>query len=286
MLDSKGRALGGARVTLTIDGGIAYGTFMGGNYAESTTSADGNYVFEFLRPGSYSVAAGGSMMGGAFGTHSNQGRMVRDGIHVGEGEHVDGEDFRLGEAGEITGSVVDAAGLPVHGAAIFVRDESGRLLERFSMITTGNDGTFRYTGVAPGRYTVDARTSGLVSSSDEVIDVREGEVASTKVTLGAGTMLLVTVIDRSGANVSARVSISDSRGREVNGMISYAEIMKSFGEFNAGEQRVGPAGPGPLHGSRGHGRRSRGQETGQPQRSGRATDQDPFEVGAWPRHPD
>ncbi len=242
VLDEHGAPLAQERVSLTTEGGVAYGTVMGGQYAESTSDADGRYAFEFLRPGEYTVSAGGSVFGGAFGTHASHGRVVRGGVSVGEGDAIDGVDFRLPGAGEIAGQVVDAGGAVVTGATIFVRDGAGKPLERFSMITSGPDGSFRYTGVAPGRYTVQARTSELVSQSEEWLEVRAEETTSVRLTLGQGTILLVSVSDESGAEVRARISVTDSRGREVNGMVAFSDLMQGGG-FSAAEQRLGPIPP-------------------------------------------
>ena len=63
--------------------------------------------------------------------------------------------------------------------------------------------------------------------------------------LEPATILLVSVIDKTGADVRARVSVTDSSGHEVNGMISYNEIVSSMqGGFSSTEQRVGPLPPG------------------------------------------
>lgn len=143
------------------------------------------------------------------------------------------------------GLVRDATGRPIAGAAIFVRDGEGRLVDRFSMIVSGPDGSFRYSGVAPGEYTVSARMEGLASIEDAWVRVRAAEAAHVELSLGPGTMLIVQVVDRGGRDVEARISVRDGDGREMQGMIAYTEIMSSLGErFRHDEQRVGPLAPG------------------------------------------
>jgi hypothetical protein len=242
VLGPDGDPLSGARVSLTTDGGVTYGTFMGGNYAETTTDEAGRYDFVYLRPGAYSVAAGGAIMGGAFGGTSPHGRSVRSGLRLREGQHLEDVDFRLAEAGSLTGTVVDLADRPLQDAAIFVFDEAGNPLERFSMITSGSDGRFRVTGLAPGEYTVSARTSDAAGSDQTPVEVREGEEASTRLKLGPGTVLLVTVIGEEDTEVQARVSVSDSRGRQLNGTIAFSDIAAAV-EFTSKEQRIGPLPP-------------------------------------------
>ncbi len=237
--------LGGARVTLSVDGGIETGTFMGGQYSETTTDDAGRYSFEYLRPGSYTVAAGGVLFGGAFGGGGNGGRVVRSGVHVAEGEEESGVDFELDEPGDIAGTVVDQAGMPVSGAAIFVRDTGGRLLERFSMISSGADGRFAYTGVAPGEYLVSARSGSLASTESSPVRVREGASASVQLVLLPGTELLVEILGDSDEPLRAQLSVVDPQGREMNGMIGWGEITASFTEgFSYDVQRIGPLPPG------------------------------------------
>jgi uncharacterized GH25 family protein len=248
VLGPEGKPLESARVTLTIDGGIAYGTFMGGRYGEGSTDAEGHYAFDYLRPGSYSVAAGGSMLGGAFGSRSENGRQIQSGISVSEGRDIDGVDFRLREAGHLSGIVLDEMGRPVASIAIFVRDEAGSLLERFSMITTGADGRFSYNSVAPGGYTVSGRGFGFASIEGELVQVEEGQTAQVTLTLVQGTILLVSVTDKSGEEVRATVSVKDSDGREVNGMVAFTELVQSMGSgTSTGSQRVGPLPPARYH---------------------------------------
>ena len=233
------------RMTLTTSGGMAMGTFMGGQYAEITTDSNGVYTFDFLRPGTYDLAAGGAMFGGAFGTASPQGRVIRSALKLSEGDLLDGIDFRLKEAGDITGKVTDPNGRPIQSAAIFVRDSEGRLLERFSMITSDHDGSFRYRGVQPGDYQLSARKDALTSPDSEWVSVREGSPSSVNIILVPGTMLSVLVSDTKTESVpDARVSIVDRDGREMHGMISFQEIMETVGGFTSDSYRFGPLSPG------------------------------------------
>jgi protocatechuate 3,4-dioxygenase beta subunit/uncharacterized protein (DUF2141 family) len=238
------KPLPGARVTLATEGGIESGSFLGGHYAEATTDEAGNYAFECLRPGTYGVAAGGALFGGAFGASSPGGRVVRTGLKVDEGEALDGVDFQLEEPGDIHGRVVDARGAPVKDAGIFVRDERGSPLDRFSMIASGTDGTFTYTGVAPGQYQVSARAKGLASAESAPVRVRAGEDASVELVLHAGTKLVVEVVDDEGAPLQARVSVTDGAGREMQGLFGWSEMASGFSDgFDSTQHAVGPLPP-------------------------------------------
>ena len=240
-----GRPSANTRMTLTTSGGMSMGTFLGGQYAEITTDSRGVYTFDFLRPGTYDLAAGGALFGGVFGTASPQGRVIRSALEISEGEALEGIDFRLKEAGDITGKVTDPNGRPIHNAAIFVRDSEGRLLERFSMITSDHDGSFRYRGVQPGDYQLSARKDTLTSPDTGWVSVREGAASRVNLTLVPGTLLSVLVSDaRSGTAPEARVSIVDQDGRAMHGMVSFQEILHSAGGFTSDTYRFGPLSPG------------------------------------------
>lgn len=234
-----------ARVTLSVDGGVKYGSFLGGRYVETRTDESGHYLLNYMNAGTYKVSAGGSFGGGVFGMTAEEGRIVVPGVVVKDGEWIQDLDFRLQSPGEITGRVLDVTGSPVAGAAVFVRGENGHVLECFSMIESDSAGRFHYTGVAPGRYTVSARTSELASPESQPVELREGGVCESEITLDAGTLLKISVVDDLDAIVQADIRVTDDEGRQVNGMIAYQEIINATAQiYNTEEQSVGPLSPG------------------------------------------
>jgi protocatechuate 3,4-dioxygenase beta subunit len=116
---ADGRPAEGVRMSLNVEGPVRNGSFTGGHWAEITTDAEGRYEFEWLRPGTYTVAAGGSFFGGLFG-RTDQGRQLRGGVKVEEGQRLDDVDFKLNVPGTLEGTVVDGGGRPVSEASIFV----------------------------------------------------------------------------------------------------------------------------------------------------------------------
>ena len=235
------------RISLSVDGPIRNGSFTGGNYAEITTDSEGNYELMWLRPGTYSVAAGGSSLMAMFGAGgTGPGRQVRSGLKVSANQQLTGIDFRLKEPGTLVGSVLDLTGKPVAKAAIFLRDGNGNSLDRFSLIETDAAGKFSYPGLEPGDYTVSARDKGRVSADAASARVRSGQETSVELTVDAGTILIVSLSDKDDNPVQCSVEVRDSEGRQVNGMWSMSELMAAFsqGGFSSLDQRVGPLPPG------------------------------------------
>ncbi len=244
----SGVPLGNVRVSLGVDGPRATGSFTGGNYAELTTNDDGTYEIEWLRPGTYIVAAGGAAMGGLFGDSGDQvyGRQTRGGLVVSLGEALSQVDFSLRAPGRMSGRVLDLAGEPVAEAAIFLRDSGGRLVDMISMVRSDASGNFTYRGLEPGKYSASARLDTRVSHKPVAVTISADEESEAVLRVDVGTMLLITISDRDGNEIECKLSVDDSRGNEVYGMLSLGELMDAFGNgtFSSSEQRVGPLGPG------------------------------------------
>jgi len=235
-----GKPVAGARITLLSEGADEAGTLWGGQYNESVTDAQGEFDLTALKPGTYSVLAGGAgLLGGPVAQH---GREIQGGLVLAAGTWLKDVDFELKSPGTLMLTVVDANGQPVAGAALFVRNGAGQALDRFSMAVSGADGRYEYAGLSPGRYSASARAEGLASADSPEVEVRAGETTPLRITVGTGTYLLVEVLDAEGAPASASLSVKDENGREVGGLVSLADVMKMFsGQAGGGEtQRVGP----------------------------------------------
>lgn len=243
--DTKGTPLGAVRVSLYADGGTSTGTLGGGKYTEATTESDGTWRIGHLRPGTYTVGAGGRSIAAVFDSSAGYGRVVRSGLAVGLDEEVSGVDFELSAAGSIEGRVVDSTGAPVPGASLFVRDEDGVLLERISLVTTGSDGSFSYGGVAAGHYTISARSKSEVSPEATACVVRSGETSTVELNLSAGTILEVSVVNGDNKPVSASLEVLDSNGQDVAGQFGMGDLTELLsGDFSLSTQRFGPLPPG------------------------------------------
>jgi hypothetical protein len=246
VLDGERRPIPNARVSLARDGAIKNTTTFGGRYSEMTADAEGNFAIDWLEPGTYSVAAGGAPMGGLFGGTPAHARQVLSGLGVRKGEWLRDVEFRLQAPGTIAGKVLDEAGKPVQGAGLFVRNEAGAVVDRISMCTSDASGSFRYEGLAAGRYTVGARDLTRASEFSQAVSVRAGETSEVTLRIEGGTILLVSVQDEEGGFLEAELSVTDPDGNQINGLFSMEQLMSmiSKGGFSTAEQRVGPLAAG------------------------------------------
>src|SRR5262245_38185436 len=125
-------------------------------------------------------------------------------------------------APEISGVVVDASGRPVQGARgalvpMGLYDPSG---SRFVGVGSEADGSFRFTGVAGGRYGVTATAPGLTAAW--IADVEAGRSGLRLALSGGGRRVSGRVVDRSGRARSG-VEVRLSRGLGDNGDVFLVE---------------------------------------------------------------
>lgn len=128
------------------------------------TDADGVYRLEGVPEGQLSIAA----------QHRDHLRAVRD-LDVEAGENR--LDLRLERGLEVEGRVLDAVGGPVAGAQLYLGGQQQMSLVR--PVSSAEDGSFRFTGVAPGTYDLWARKEGQGGAEARLEGVR---VAAANVT--------------------------------------------------------------------------------------------------------
>ncbi|QDU83423.1 Nickel uptake substrate-specific transmembrane region [Planctomycetes bacterium Pla163] len=242
---AAGEPLSGVRVTVTPDGATLLGNSLGGNHVETLTDADGRYEARYLRPDSYSVAAGGAAFAGMLGGGSVHGRATRAGVHVSDGERFGPVDFVLEPAVKLTGRVIDGSGAPVAGASVFARGEDGALVDRISYVTSDAAGRFGYDGLAAGTYRVSARKGERVSLESQPFAIDAESTGEPVLTLEQGTVLVVRIAAEDGPVHDVRVSVTDDGGHEFAGLLSMSEMLADLGRAaSSTERRVGPLAPG------------------------------------------
>jgi protocatechuate 3,4-dioxygenase beta subunit len=234
-----GAPLASVPVQLMRDSSGANIMMMDGPASEHTDDS-GRFEFADLQPGTYAVAAGGSS--GPFSVEQGSyGRAVRGSLRVEKDRVLDNVDLKLVPGSKISGTVRDASGNAVSGANVYVRDAQGELLSRFSACTSEANGKFTYKGVAPGTYTLTARTKTLAARDGASVVVREGETSEADVVLEAGTMLRVSTVDKDEKPLKAAVSVRDERGFEVGSMTALDAMQEAFAQgVSSTEQKIGP----------------------------------------------
>src|SRR5829696_7821335 len=158
--------------------------------------------------------------------------------------------------GTVEGSVLDANGAAVPNASITL---SGPNLIRAQTTTSGDDGTYRFSSVPPGRYTVEiAATGGFGAFKQENVEVNLSRGTTVNITLGAaGVGGVVDVvasaeIDQStnvtGSNISTEFFSNIPTSRTVQGLYTIAPTVARSGLRDAsGRDRdpsvAGSSGP-------------------------------------------
>ncbi|WP_394839528.1 carboxypeptidase regulatory-like domain-containing protein [Pendulispora rubella] len=121
---------------------------------------------------------------------------------------VDGLVWKVNGGLSLSGVVVDAKGAPVAGVTLFARTRGGDGRDPRSRTGWGNtesekDGTFRIRGLLAGTYSVDVRREGIASPKEPTEVKVDRDVSGVRITLPAGGSIEGTVVDGSGAPVSA-----------------------------------------------------------------------------------
>src|SRR5260370_10928923 len=76
-------------------------------------------------------------------------------------------------SGTLRGQVTDESGALIPGAKVAVSGPGGLV----KVVTAGNDGSYAVAGLASGKYTVRASSSGLVPLQPASVDVGNGSVS-------------------------------------------------------------------------------------------------------------
>jgi len=241
VLDANGSGLRGVPVVLASAGPPSFYDLLGGR--QTTTDTGGRYAFHFLPAGSYSARAGLGFEGAWNPT--GHAVAVSPGLDLEPNGKLDAVDLVLARPGRVVGSVRDTAGEAVPGATLFLRDESGQLLNPHSSFTTDTAGRFEFPHAAPGMVTVTARSESSCSQESTPTLVRAGEAAEVSLVLDSATHLSISVVDRDGRALRARVRILDALGRDVGAMRKTSDLEATFADgLVTSTQSFGPLAPG------------------------------------------
>ena len=111
------------------------------------------------------------------------------------------------ETGTIQGTVAEQ----ITGAPL--ADADVQLLETNEYQTSAEDGTFWFTGVTPGTYTLSVSHSTYGTAQESTIEVRAGDTTLVKISLGDVFELEKVIIE--GERVPPTVSRQEIRGSEL-----------------------------------------------------------------------
>lgn len=243
VLRPDGSAAEGIRLSISREDGLGRMRWDG---SSASTDAEGRYRFSDLEPGQYTVRANTSSWGGGRrGADRTVGSVVRSGIAVDEDGLTSGIDFELQTAGTLEGRVTTSTGDPAVGVSVYFRDESGQIISTVSGTRTDASGSFTKEGLAPGTYTVSARSETLAASEAASATVRSGETAQVNFQVEESTTLVVALKDEQDETVRALFQVFDEDGLDVSGLVTLESIQAAFtGGTSSRERRIGPLPPG------------------------------------------
>jgi protocatechuate 3,4-dioxygenase beta subunit len=137
-----------------------------------TTSSDGRFLFENLKPGTYSIkAALGGYSPVEYGQHGPNSRGMTFTLKA--AQKMQGISLTMTPGGTITGHVFDTNGEPLGRAMVQAQkltyQEQGRSLVTVQAVATDDKGEFRLFWLPPGQYYVSAMPSDERSRTLPVI---------------------------------------------------------------------------------------------------------------------
>ena len=140
-----------------------------------TTMSDGKFLFENVKPGTYSLKATlGGYSTAEYGQRGPNGRGMN--LTLKPGQKVQGVSLTLTPGGTITGHIVDVNGDPLNRALVqaqkLVYQQNGRALVTVQAVPADDRGEYRLFWLPPGQYYISAtppdermRTLSIINSS-------------------------------------------------------------------------------------------------------------------------
>jgi hypothetical protein len=176
--------------------------FAGPSGSPASVDGDGGYVLDAVPSGPQTFHA---ELPGAL-------PAVRDlTVHPGENRL----DFQLGAGLEIAGRVVDPAGAAVEGASVTLR--TGDLTPETT--ASGDDGSFRFSGLRSGGYRLSGRIEGYSAVSEEIrladASLRDVELRLTNGGAVAGRILGLSPEQFAEVRITAVQTLSGFNGQRI-----------------------------------------------------------------------
>lgn len=192
------------------------------------TGGDGAFRIGNLEEGRYRIRA----------YRDPYGTELAEGIDVAAGETKSGIEIRLGAAGTLTGFAKNAAGQPIEGAAVHVKNAQGVAVLFVSLVSTSGDGSYTQGQLKPGEYEVRLEKDGYAPAKQQV-SIETGKQARADFTLLQGGRIDVTARLPDGTAVAgAAVTLLDATGARVEKGITLGNIFSSAAQRTDAEGRI------------------------------------------------
>lgn len=181
-----------------------------GKMYETTSEADGTYIIEALPAGTYQVTVNPA--------ENDYVASKIDDVIVVANQETQNQDFTLGPAGKITGTITNSSQEAIEGALVLAVDPSN-MDEAYISTTTDTNGNYTVNYLRTGTYTIYVRADDYVSDSETGVSVTAGQTTYGKnFTLGT-----------SGGIISGIVYEADGETPIENAMVSCTSEGKSWG---------------------------------------------------------
>ncbi|MEY4413094.1 MAG: hypothetical protein RIQ53_387, partial [Pseudomonadota bacterium] len=206
--------------------------------ATTATDTNGNYLFDGLAPGTYSVKfvtptgytlTTANVGADASDSDANQSTGITGTYTLNAGDDnrtVDAGLVALPTTGTVSGTVLldsnndDVGDTPAAGVVVQLRNPAGTVV---ASTTTGADGSYTFTNVAPGNYTVtEVNPAGVL----DVADKDGGDLNNIAVTVVAGQASTGNVfVDEKAAKLGDKVWLdADADGQQDAGEAGVANV--------------------------------------------------------------
>ncbi len=160
-------------------------------------------------------------------------------------------DFALVPGGVIEGVVRDAASQqPIAGARVSARRDSSGLFgdSRARVTSSGADGRFRLSGLAPGAWTMAATAGRRSSRAPKIVGIGVAEqVGDVELAIGEGPIIRGTVVDETGAPAGHAELFARAAGHGEEATADAAGAFVFTG-LPVGDYEVSARGPSYLRG--------------------------------------
>lgn len=233
VLAPGGRPVEGARVSLERKEEMNPFTSPGFNDM-AFTDGDGRFSLAGVAPGAQTLVA----------THDRYLRGVRDvEARAGSTAHV---EIRLGDGLSVSGRVVDASGAPLEGAGVSL---TSRTESKNIEVWSEGDGSFRFTGLAPGEVSLFARKDGFTDARLGNLRL-DGPLDGVELRLSRGGTIVGRITGLTYPELTQVQVMAWGESRPAQGQVDFEGSYRISG-VAPGEWRVAAALPGTARSAQG-----------------------------------